>query len=98
MKESIFVIVLVILVIVGGVMLDGCTERSDRRDIHEWASARHLEVARVERCHFRHGPFWFRNKHDRVYEFEARLPNGGSEVWWMRTGMFSNDFKRGEWE
>jgi uncharacterized protein YpmB len=90
MKTLLIIIGIIVLVIVVAVITNYSIE-SNKEEIVEWAKENNMEVKSIE-PHFTtiDTPFYYLGKG--CYIFEVDMTNG--EKWWVRTGLFSNDYEK----
>lgn len=64
---------------------------SDKTKIEKTAKQKGGELLSTEQRFVRIGPFFYKDKSQRVYEFTYRI-NGETKEGWMRTGVFNDDY------
>jgi len=83
--------ILAVLVLAGFILHSSI--KAEEEDIHQWAEMKGVKVKNIETHLTRIGtPFFYCNRGSRIYEVD--LNNG--EKWWVRTGIFSNDYLKDE--
>jgi hypothetical protein len=91
MKTILGVIALLILV---GFILTAKIE-SGKDSIEKWAQKNQHEVVNIETHMTVFGtPYNFLNKGQNIFEVEIKTKEGISEKWWIRTGVFSDDYEK----
>lgn len=64
---------------------------SDEKEIKQWATEKGMEVKNIDMHVTPIGtPFYYVNKGSHIYEVD--MTNG--EKWWVRTGLFGNDYEK----
>jgi len=82
MKFAIYILIgLVIIAIMFGMF--AIIDRSDKREIKEWATQKGVKIAKIEPCAVELGPYYFKQRHQRIYE--VTLDNGAT--YWFRFGV-----------
>ena len=91
MKTILGVIALIILV---GFILTAKIE-SGKDSIKKWAQKNQYEVVDIETHMTVFGtPYNWLNKGQNIFEVEIKTKEGISEKWWVRTGVFSDDYEK----
>jgi hypothetical protein len=91
MKTILGVIALIILV---GFILTAKIE-SGKDSIKKWAQKNKYEVVDVETHMTVFGtPYNWLNKGEHIFEVIIKTKEGKSEKWWIRTGVFSDDYEK----
>lgn len=91
MKTILGVIALLILV---GFILTAKIE-SGKDSIEKWAQKNQYEVVDIETHMTVFGtPYNWLNKGEHIFEVIIKTKEGKSEKWWIRTGVFSDDYEK----
>ena len=91
MKTILGVIALLILV---GFILTAKIE-SGKDSIEKWAQKNQYEVVDIETHMTTIGtPYNWLNKGEHIFEVIIKTKEGKSEKWWIRTGVFSDDYEK----
>jgi glucose uptake protein GlcU len=91
MKTILGVIALIILV---GFILTAKIE-SGKDSIKKWAQKNQYEVVDIETHMTVFGtPYNWLNKGQNIFEVDIKTKEGKSEKWWIRTGVFSDDYEK----
>lgn len=91
MKTILGVIALIILV---GFILTSKIEYG-KDSIKKWAHENQYEVVDIETHMTVFGtPYNWLNKGQNIFEVDIKTKEGKSEKWWIRTGVFSDDFEK----
>lgn len=64
---------------------------SDKTKIEKTVKQKGGELLSTEQRFVRIGPFFYKDKSQRVYEFKYRI-NGETKEGWMRTGFINDDY------
>ena len=90
MKTILIIIGIFVLLVFVSSLINFSIE-SYKEDIKEWANENNMMVRNIE-PHFTtiDTPFYILNKGS--YIFEVDMTNG--EKWWVRTGLFGNDYEK----
>lgn len=84
MKEFMTVIVVLFLIIVGGIMIHGCTTNNDREKIHAFVDPE--RTVEIDRRTWRTGPYWV-TKNCRIYYVRTT----DNRELWFRFDLFGFD-------
>jgi hypothetical protein len=89
--KTILVILGTILVIGLIVFITNSSIESHESEIKEWANEKNMIISHIE-THFAaiNTPFYYLGKG--CFIFEVDMTNG--EKWWIRTGLFGNDYEK----
>lgn len=91
MKTILGVIALLILV---GFILTAKIE-SGKDSIKKWSQKNQYEVVDIETHMTVFGtPYNWLNKGEHIFEVIIKTKEGKSEKWWIRTGVFSDDYEK----
>ena len=91
MKTILGVIALIILI---GFILTAKIE-SGKDSIKKWAQKNQYEIVDIETHMTTIGtPYNWLNKGQNIFEVEINTKEGKSEKWWIRTGVFSDDYEK----
>lgn len=84
----IFVAILIIAVVC---FIVNASIEAGKTEVYEWAKENKMQVEKIE-THMTtfNTPFYYLNKGSYIYEVD--MTNG--EKWWVRTGVFSNDYEK----
>ena len=68
---------------------------SYENQIREWAKSKQLDVVKIQNHVTPIGtPFYYVNRGCFIFEVDVKTKSGESEKWWVRTGVFSNDYEK----
>lgn len=85
-KVGFIIALLVLFIMITGIRMD-----QTKSEIDEWASEYNYKVVHTEMQTTIFGsPFYYLNKGEYIYKIE--LDNG--DIWWLRAGVFSNDYEK----
>ncbi len=85
-KVGFIIAISIIFIMVIGLRMDMIDKEIDR-----WASEHNYKVVHTDMQMTIFGsPFYYLNKGEYIYKIE--LDNG--DIWWLRTGVFSNDYEK----
>ena len=91
MKQILIIIAVLILV---AVILISKIE-SGKDSIKKWAQKNQYEVVNIETHMTVFGtPYNWLNKGEHIFEVIIKTKEGKSEKWWIRTGVFSDDYEK----
>ena len=91
MKQILIIIALVILVAV----ILGSKIESGKDSVKNWARKNQYEVVNIETHMTIFGtPYNWLNKGENIFEVNIKTKEGKSEKWWIRTGVFSDDYEK----
>jgi hypothetical protein len=91
MKTILGVIALIIL---AGFILTSKIE-SGKGSIKKWAQKNQYEIVDIETHMTIFGtPYNWLNKGEHIFEVIIKTKEGKSEKWWIRTGVFSDDYEK----
>ena len=91
MKEVLIIIALVILVAV----ILGSKIEAGKDSVKNWATKNQYEVVNIETHMTIFGtPYNWLNKGENIFEVDIKTKEGKSEKWWIRTGVFSDDYEK----
>lgn len=88
MEKIIGIAIIVVLLLLIFIAIPA-QQKSDEDDIRIWAVEKNQVILKIERCYWDIGPFWFRNKHDRIYKVD--LVSG--KTFWFRMSVFKTDIE-----
>jgi len=81
----------VVLLLFIGILLIVERIDSEKSEVNQWATEHNMSIQNIETHMTIFGtPFNYLNKGQRIYEVD--MTNG--EKWWVRTGVFSNDYEK----
>lgn len=90
MKILTYIIVAILLIAVVGFIVNASVE-AGKEEVYKWAEKNNMQVKDIEVYLTQiNTPFYFLNKGCYIYEVD--MTNG--EKWWVRTGLFSNDYEK----
>jgi len=91
MKQILIIIALVILVAV----ILGSKIEEGKDSVKNWARKNQYEVVNIETHMTIFGtPYNWLNKGENIFEVDIKTKEGKSEKWWIRTGVFSDDYEK----
>jgi hypothetical protein len=91
MKHVLIIIALVILVAV----ILGSKIEAGKDSVKNWATKNQYEVVNIETHMTIFGtPYNWLNKGQNIFEVDIKTKDGKSEKWWIRTGVFSDDYEK----
>jgi hypothetical protein len=91
MKEVLIIIALVILVAV----ILGSKIEAGKDSVKNWATKNQYEIVNIETHMTIFGtPYNWLNKGENIFEVDIKTKDGKSEKWWIRTGVFSDDYEK----
>ena len=91
MKQILIIIALVILVVV----ILGSKIEAGKDSVKNWARKNQYEVVNIETHMTIFGtPYNFLNKGQNIFEVDIKTKEGKFEKWWIRTGVFSDDYEK----
>ncbi len=91
MKQILIIIALVILVVV----ILGSKIEAGKDSVKNWATKNQYKVVNIETHMTIFGtPYNFLNKGQNIFEVDIKTKEGKSEKWWIRTGVFSDDYEK----
>mgnify|MGYP000099872920 FL=1 len=91
MKEVLIIIAVVILLVV----VLGSKIEAGKDSVKNWATKNQYEVVNIETHMTIFGtPFNWLNKGQNIFEVDIKTKEGKSEKWWIRTGVFSDDYEK----
>jgi hypothetical protein len=91
MKHVLIIIALVILVAV----ILGSKIEAGKDSVKNWATKNQYEVVNIETHMTIFGtPYNWLNKGENIFEVDIKTKDGKSEKWWIRTGVFSDDYEK----
>jgi hypothetical protein len=91
MKEVLIIIALVILLVV----VLGSKIEAGKDSVKNWATKNQYEVINIETHMTIFGtPYNWLNKGENIFEVDIKTKEGKSEKWWVRTGVFSDDYEK----
>ena len=89
MKHVLIIIALVILVAV----ILGSKIEAGKDSVKNWATKNQYEIVNIETHMTIFGtPYNWLNKGQNIFEVEIKTKEGTTEKWWVRTGVFSDDY------
>jgi len=85
-KVFIFIVIIAVIFLFTAMSVNG-----DEKEIRQWAKENGMEVKEID-MHITSidSPFYYVNKGSFIYEVD--MTNG--EKWWVRTGIFGNDYEK----
>jgi hypothetical protein len=91
MKHVLIIIALVILVAV----ILGSKIEAGKDSVKNWATKNQYEIVNIETHMTIFGtPYNWLNKGENIFEVDIKTKDGKSEKWWIRTGVFSDDYEK----
>jgi hypothetical protein len=91
MKHVLIIIALVILVAV----ILGSKIEAGKDSVKNWATKNQYEIVNIETHMTIFGtPYNWLNKGENIFEVDIKTKEGKSEKWWIRTGVFSDDYEK----
>lgn len=91
MKEVLIIIAVVILLVV----VLGSKIEAGKDSVKNWATKNQYEVVNIETHMTIFGtPYNWLNKGENIFEVDIKTKEGKSEKWWIRTGVFSDDYEK----
>ncbi len=71
------------------------TLSSSESEIKTWANNNNLDIVKIQ-IHWTviGTPFFYVNKGCFIFEVDVATKSGNPEKWWIRTGVFSNDYEK----
>ncbi len=91
MKQILIIIGVVILVVV----ILGSKIQIGKDNIKKWAIENQYEIVNIETNMTIFGtPYNWLNKGENIFEVDIKTKDGVSEKWWIRTGVFSDDYEK----
>lgn len=91
MKQILIIIALVILL----VAVFGSKIEAGKDSVKKWARKNQYEVVNIETHMTVFGtPYNWLNKGQNIFEVDIKTKEGKSEKWWIRTGVFSDDYEK----
>jgi hypothetical protein len=91
MKEVLIIIAVVILLVV----VLGSKIEAGKDSVKNWAIKNQYEVINIETHMTIFGtPYNWLNKGENIFEVDIKTKEGKSEKWWIRTGVFSDDYEK----
>jgi hypothetical protein len=91
MKQILIIIGVVILVVV----ILGSKIQIGKDNIKKWAIENQYEIVNIETHMTIFGtPYNWLNKGENIFEVDIKTKDGVSEKWWIRTGVFSDDYEK----
>jgi hypothetical protein len=91
MKHVLIIISVVILLVV----VLGSKIEAGKDSVKNWATKNQYEVVNIETHMTVFGtPYNWLNKGQNIFEVDIKTKEGKSEKWWIRTGVFSDDYEK----
>jgi hypothetical protein len=91
MKQILIIIALVILVAV----ILGSKIEAGKDSVKNWATKNQYQIVNIETHMTIFGtPYNWLNKGENIFEVDIKTKDGKSEKWWIRTGVFSDDYEK----
>ena len=91
MKQILIIIALVILVAV----ILGSKIEAGKDSVKNWATKNQYQIVNIETHMTIFGtPYNWLNKSENIFEVDIKTKEGKSEKWWIRTGVFSDDYEK----
>jgi hypothetical protein len=91
MKEVLIIIAVVILLVV----VLGSKIEAGKDSVKNWATKNQYEIVNIETHMTIFGtPYNWLNKGENIFEVDIKTKEGKSEKWWIRTGVFSDDYEK----
>jgi len=91
MKQILIIIALVILVAV----ILGSKIEAGKDSVKNWATKNQYQIVNIETHITIFGtPYNWLNKGENIFEVDIKTKEGKSEKWWIRTGVFSDDYEK----
>jgi hypothetical protein len=91
MKHVLIIIALVILVAV----ILGSKIEAGKDSVKNWATKNQYQIVNIETHMTIFGtPYNWLNKGENIFEVDIKTKEGKSEKWWIRTGVFSDDYEK----
>lgn len=85
-KIGLIIILFIVFIMIIGVRMD-----QTEQEINKWAVEHNHKVVQSEMQMTIFGsPFFYLNKGEYIYKI--KLDNG--DIWWVRTGLFGNDYEK----
>lgn len=88
MKKRVVFSITIICIIIG---LHFYLNKSDKTNIENKVKKEGGKLLSSEQAFVRMGPFYYKNKDQRIYTFKYK-ENGKIKEGWMRTGVFFDDY------
>ena len=85
MKEKLLIVAVVVFLLLVLFVVLPAIQQGDEQYIRDWGATHQRQIVKVERCYFSMGPFWWKNKNDRIYRVETE----GKTVWFRFRPMWS---------
>ena len=86
--ESLVLLFFISVIIGVGIGSVAVIRQTDETRINEWAVENGHSVKEIEECYFVYGPYWYKDKNQRIYKISLN----NNKIFWMRTGLFSNEY------
>ena len=91
MKHVLIIIALVILVAV----ILGSKIEAGKDSVKNWSTKNQYQIVNIETHMTIFGtPYNWLNKGENIFEVDIKTKEGKSEKWWIRTGVFSDDYEK----
>ena len=91
MKQILIIIALVILVAV----ILGSKIEAGKDSVKNWATKNQYQIVNIETHMTIFGtPYNWLNKGENIFEVDIKTKDGKSEKWWIRPGVFSDDYEK----
>jgi hypothetical protein len=91
MKQILLIIAAVVLLVV---VLTSKIE-AGKDSVKNWATKNQYEIVDIETHMTIFGtPYNWLNKGQNIFEVDIKTKEGKSEKWWIRTGLFSDDYEK----
>jgi hypothetical protein len=91
MKQILLIIAAVVLLVV----VFGSKIEAGKDSVKNWAKKNQYEVVNIETHMTIFGtPYNWLNKGQNIFEVDIKTKEGKSEKWWIRTGVFSDDYEK----
>ena len=73
------------------------SHQSQEDSVKEWAKEQNYQIEHIE-SHMTtfDTPFYYVNKGNWIFEVDVITSDGNKEKWWVRTGIFGNDYEKGK--
>jgi hypothetical protein len=73
----------------------GSKIEAGKDSVKNWATKNQYEVVNIETHMTIFGtPYNWLNKGENIFEVDIKTKDGKSEKWWIRTGVFSDDYEK----
>jgi len=87
--------ILIIGVVILVVVILGSKIQIGKDNIKKWATKNQYEIVNIETHMTVFGtPYNWLNKGENIFEVDIKTKDGKSEKWWVRTGVFSDDYEK----